>query len=280
MDIAYDHIIDDSLPTSEDGRTTPTPSSDNTQKSGSSHRRQESLSTEFNQAYRAISSSPWGMRFGAIFEQVKKQGEVYYDATKHEYEARSEQAAKGLTELKEQIATRSRALSTEGVVDDDNNNNDQNAREEGSSSGDISSSKTRGWISTTNEDGTAKSAAQLIKEQNIIKDLRAKAMKGITDLQKAEDAADEYLLKLGTNLGNFFKDAVTIAPPEDGEDEIEGRAKAAEKEVLFETKGSEESKRPIQYGFLSSFLYRSNTTYLSRSVSSISLANPIILVIL
>jgi len=247
MDIAYDHIIDDSLPTSEDGRTTPTPS-DNTQKSGSSHRRQESLSTEFNQAYRAISSSPWGMRFGAIFEQVKKQGEVYYDATKHEYEARSEQAAKGLTELKEQIATRSRALSTEGVVGDSDTND---AGEEGSSSGGKTGGKSRGWISTVNEDGTAKSAAQLIKEQNIIKDLRAKAMKGITDLQKAEDAADEYLLKLGTNLGNFFKDAVTIAPPEDGEDEIEGRARPSEKEVLFETKGSEESKRPIQYVFLS-----------------------------
>ena len=206
-------------------------------KGPSSHKRQDSLSSEFDQAYRTISSSPWGLKFGAIFETVKKQGEVYYDATKHEYTARSEQAAKGLTGLREQIVTRSRGLSTTDGGD---------GTAQSGESGESNSSKSRGWITATNEDGTPKSAAQMLKEQNIITDLRAKAMKGITDLQKAEDAADAYLAQLGTNLGNFFKDAVTIVPPEEGEDEIEGR-KTTKKEVLFETKGSDESKRPIQF---------------------------------
>jgi hypothetical protein len=48
------------------------------------------------------------------------------------------------------------------------------------------------------------------------------------EIQKAEDAADEALLKFGTNIRNFLKDAVTIAPPSD--------AKGQSNTVLFESK--------------------------------------------
>jgi hypothetical protein len=57
-------------------------------------------------------------------------------------------------------------------------------------------------------------------------------------VQKAEDAADEALLKFGTNISQFLREAVTIAPPT--ADEIDsGKSK-----VLFESKDSE-GKRVI-----------------------------------
>lgn len=44
---------------------------------------------------------------------------------------------------------------------------------------------------------------------------RAEAARRLKELQKAEDAADEALLRFGTNISNFLKEAVSIAPPSD-----------------------------------------------------------------
>jgi hypothetical protein len=57
--------------------------------------------------------------------------------------------------------------------------------------------------------------------------LRTEASKRLKEIEKAEDAADEALLKFGTNIRNFLRDAVTIAPPS-GDDQ--GST------VLFESK--------------------------------------------
>ena len=43
--------------------------------------------------------------------------------------------------------------------------------------------------------------------------LRTEAAKRLKEIEKAEDAADEALLKFGTNIRNFLRDAVSIAPP-------------------------------------------------------------------
>ena len=59
MDVAYDHIQEEALPPHEEG--------------GGGNTDKETLDTEFQQAYRAISSSPWGARFGAFMGSVKKQ---------------------------------------------------------------------------------------------------------------------------------------------------------------------------------------------------------------
>ena len=67
---------------------------------------------------------------------------------------------------------------------------------------------------------------------------RSEAAKRLQDIQKAEDAADEALLRFGSNMRNFFKDAVTIAPPTD-EEVDSGKSK-----ILFESKDSE-GKRVI-----------------------------------
>jgi BSD domain len=62
---------------------------------------------------------------------------------------------------------------------------------------------------------------------------RAEAAKRLKDIEKAEDAADEALLRFGTNMRNFFKDAVSIAPPSSEEIDT-GKSK-----VLFESKDAE-----------------------------------------
>ncbi|KAF3936720.1 hypothetical protein ABW19_dt0201187 [Dactylella cylindrospora] len=227
MDFAYDHITEENLPrhqtstTEEDRAQTPT------QSSTSGHNRHQSLSSEFDEAYKTIQSTAWGARFGAIFETVKKQGEVYYDATKHEYATRSEQAQKGWTGLREAVVTRSRALST----DQPPTSIPEATEDKGESS---ASGEKAGEAADT-----APAAGTLLSR------LRAEAMKGLTEVQKAEDAADAYLAKFGTNLGNFLKDAVTIAPPSDSDDEAPVEKGKEKQDVLFETKGSEESKRPI-----------------------------------
>jgi hypothetical protein len=67
------------------------------------------------------------------------------------------------------------------------------------------------------------------EEETVLARIRSEAAKRLKDLQKAEDAADEALLRFGTNVRDFLKEAISIAPP-DGSDQ--GST------VLFESKDS------------------------------------------
>ena len=65
---------------------------------------------------------------------------------------------------------------------------------------------------------------------------KAEAAKRLKEVQKAEDAADKALLKFGTNVRNFLREAVSVTAPED---EQKGG------EVLFESKDASIGKRTI-----------------------------------
>jgi hypothetical protein len=76
---------------------------------------------------------------------------------------------------------------------------------------------------------------ELQESEGVLSRLQSEASKRLKDIQKAEDAADEALLKFGTNIRNFLRDAVTIAPPSDGD---------KSSTVLFESKDAQ-GKRVI-----------------------------------
>lgn len=63
MDLAYDHIVEESLPKEEDGK----------KRSEGVEQTQNSLNAEIQDAYKAFSSSPWGARIGGFFGTVVKQ---------------------------------------------------------------------------------------------------------------------------------------------------------------------------------------------------------------
>lgn len=208
MDVAYDHIQEEVLSPDEA-----------VEKDAQDHEK-TNLNTELREAYTSFSSSPWGARLGGFFGTVKKQGESYYEGARQEASAASEEALKGFTELKSTIINRTRSLSL---------NQSQDTRALPAASPE------------TSHDPAEKERSDneaLRESEGLVSRFRAEAAKRLKDIEKAEDAADEALLKFGTNIRNFLRDAVTIAPPSEEKDQ-DGSSK-----VLFESKDSE-GKRVI-----------------------------------
>lgn len=82
--------------------------------------------------------------------------------------------------------------------------------------------------------------ADIVKEaETLLTRFRGEAAKRLKDIQKAEDAADEALLKFGTNIRNYLRDAVTVTAPPDSDSGGSGPTR-----VLFESKDAD-GKRVI-----------------------------------
>jgi hypothetical protein len=228
MDIAYDHIQEETL--SPDTPSDPSdPSEPSSIKPAST-----SLNTEFQETFRAFSSSPWGARLGGFLGSVRKQGESYYEGARQEYSAASEEALKGFTDLKDSIVSRTRGLSLgerpEGV---------DNEKEDTRDAGDSAESDETAKEQQEEPKHRADSDSTLRENDGLISRFRSEAAKRLKDIEKAEDAADEALLRFGTNIRNFLRDAVTIAPPADDNSDAN-----AGDTVLFESKDAE-GKRVI-----------------------------------
>jgi len=145
---------------------------------------------------------------------------VYREA-QQEVTALGQDASKGLSDLRATIVSRTRGLSLTNVA---------------------GPSDTQPAGAPANKDGepTAKELShdEAMKEsETVLSRLRGEAAKRLKDLQKAEDAADEALLKFGTNLRDFLREAISIAPPSGADG---GQAGA----VLFESKDAQ-GKRVI-----------------------------------
>jgi len=72
MDLAYDHIQEQSFPkdNSEEGSADASGSGSG---SGARPEQHQTLNSDLQEAYRAISASPWGSRIGGFFGNVVKQ---------------------------------------------------------------------------------------------------------------------------------------------------------------------------------------------------------------
>jgi hypothetical protein len=141
------------------------------------------------------------------------QGEQYYDTASKQYAATSKTATTGVSTL----ITHARNLSVQAA--------------------DFEAAPKKEDDPDAHPDRPDSLPADIVKEAgSVLARLRSEAAKHFKDIEKAEDAADEALLKFGSNIRNFLAEAVSIAPPASGsEDEKNGT-------VLFESKDSSGKK--------------------------------------
>ncbi|KAK3316144.1 hypothetical protein B0H66DRAFT_281768 [Apodospora peruviana] len=227
MDVAYDHIQEDALP------------EDRERASSSAEKKPEQQSTlnaDLQDAYRAFSSSPWGAKIGGFFGSVVKQGESVYREAQQELTAVGQDATRGLTDLGTSLINRTRSLSL--------NTAPAQQASPAAEAGETTP--------TTSKDMSSEEA---IKEsETVLSRLRGEAAKRLKDLQKAEDAADEALLRFGSNLRDFLKDAIKVSPPKDGEN-----GKGGNSTVVFESKDAQ-GKRVIHTSRFDAQLHVIHTT--------------------
>lgn len=226
MDIAYDHIQEEIFTSNEPSKKEE-PKDDSTK----ADRPNVDLNTELQETFRAFSASPWGARIGGLWDNVRKQGESYYEGARQEYAAASEEAVKGFSDLRETIVGRTRGLSLstpfaagtnpEKSTDEASTPTASRAGEGAAGEAGESSEKTTG------------ASADAASGEGFLSRFKAEAGRRLKELEKAEEAADEAILRFGQNIGQKLKDAVSIVPP--GTDS---------NKILFESKDSE-GKRVI-----------------------------------
>ncbi|EJT80860.1 hypothetical protein GGTG_00853 [Gaeumannomyces tritici R3-111a-1] len=223
MDLAYDQILEKSV--SKENETTPWASGEKKPED-----EEPTLSAEVQDAYRAFSSSPWGARIGGFIGTVAKQGGNVYREAQHV----GQDATTGFSSLRDAVISRTRGLSLVGGA--------EAPPTEGSSSAAAGSKGT----DTTAEAGTRElTTDEALKEsENVLSRLKVAAAQRLKDIQKAEDAADEALLKFGTNIRDFLRESISIAGP--GGEAASGSARggASADGVLFESKDAQ-GKRVI-----------------------------------
>lgn len=148
-------------------------------------------------------------------------------------------ATRGFSDLRDSIINRTRSLS---LTTSPTPASDQAPDEAEEKDKDTTPTTSKGM-----------SSDEALKEsETVLSRLRVEAAKRLKDLQKAEDAADEALLKFGSNLRNFLRDAVSIAPPQDGSD---GQSST----VMFESKDAQ-GKRVIHTSRFDAQLHVIHTT--------------------
>ncbi|TKX24752.1 BSD domain-containing protein [Elsinoe australis] len=237
MDVAYDHIQEEALASEADAR----------QRKDNGDGQPAGLNAEFQEAFKAVSASPWGARLGGWFGEVKKQSETLYTEAQKEYANVSSQATRGLTDLQSNIAQRTRGISLSQPDNDSGaaSFSDPNFVLPASPTKTIRASEVNLDPSSTGPDGKGKAKetdeverpeslpADIVKEAtSMVSRFRLEAASRLKEIQKAEDAADEALLRFGGNIRSFFRDAVTVSAPAEKEGGVE-------REVLFETNDSE-----------------------------------------
>lgn len=239
MDAAYDHIAEETFGT--DRAPTPTPqnpgaglsassssTSSATTVTGSTSTPRPNLNTELQETFQAFSNSPWGTKLGGLWGSVRKQGEQYYEDARREVEEATGEAKKGLSDITESIAKQTKNISFGGDLQaDPSSSNFDSGHQPANNDGKELHKKPEG--DTANDDANS---ADLEDGEGVVSRLKTEAAKRLRDIEKAEEAADEALTRFGTNIRNFLRDAVAIAPPAQDEDQNNEHGNR----ILFESK--------------------------------------------
>ncbi|PLN81797.1 hypothetical protein BDW42DRAFT_185258 [Aspergillus taichungensis] len=234
MDLAYDHIQGEIFAASQpakkednkEGGATQDGDSNNAGAGAADNRPTVDLNAELQETFRAFSASPWGVRIGGLWDNVRKQGESYYEGARQEYAAASEEAVKGFSDLKENIVGRTRglSLSTAFAGGDD---------AERSSGGAGAGAKDEASTPT----GTGAEGEGSASGEGFLARLKAEAARRLKEIEKAEEAADEAILRFGMNIGQKLRDAVSIVPPDSEADKLLFESKDADgKRVIHATR--------------------------------------------
>ncbi|KAL4869068.1 hypothetical protein BDV12DRAFT_168547 [Aspergillus spectabilis] len=219
MDI-YDHVQEDLFSSSESANK------EQPQEDGpKSDRPPADLNTELQETFRAFSASPWGSRLGGLWDNVRKHGESYYEGARQEYAAASEEAVKGFSDLKDNLVGRTRGLSLSTAFGN---------AERGTTEGSLTPTESRAEDPSKAEQQHKEGDDEKAAGESFLTRFKAEAARRLKEIEKAEEAADEAILRFGMNITQRLRDAVTIVPPED----------EAGSKVLFESKDAE-GKRVI-----------------------------------
>ena len=265
MDVAYDHVQEEALSPSPSHERKPSAPSDSTSttqddsnpSSSTEQAQSPNLNTEFQQAFKAVQSSPWGATIGGWFSTARRQGETFYQDLQKEATEAQEQATKGFSSLREQVVNRTRTLSLGGEAAPEQTVPGEEAVPVAAG---VEKSRDVGVGAGAAAEADAMAnqpeslPADIVKEAgSLVASLRSTAASRLKDLQRAEDAADEALLKFGTNVRNFLRDAVVITAPDAEKD---GKAS----EVLFETSEPGTGKKVFHSTRLDAQLHAIHTT--------------------
>ena len=239
MDLAYDHLAEQAY-NPVDRATTPIPgrksSSDSSDPSAtptpSSPR--QSLQSEFQETFKAFSNSQWGAKLGGFWGNVRKQGESLY-----------EEAKKEASEMAQDME----ALRLKGAQNLGFGAEQQNERRE-------SEPTSREATNSTEPMNETQENKDLQETDTFLARFKAEAAKRLKEVQNAEDAADEALLRFGTNIRSFLRDAVSVTAPDDSAPSGTGTPG----EVLFESKDGSSGKRVIHTSRFDAQLHVIHTT--------------------
>ncbi|KMU83825.1 BSD domain-containing protein [Coccidioides immitis H538.4] len=203
MDVAYDHIQEEILASPENDKDSKPGDADPSETSSRHH-----LGAEFQETFNAFSASPWGARLGGLWGNVRRQGESYYEEARQEYSTASQEAIRGFSDLRNSIIGRTRGLSLGGFGAGGEGDDDKD-KAVGSTT--PTSPKAGDSLKDSARDGAGET--QDADGDGFISRFRAEAAKRLKDIERAEDAADEALLRFGNNIRNFLRDSVSLFHP-------------------------------------------------------------------
>ncbi|KAL8813442.1 MAG: hypothetical protein Q9223_007035 [Gallowayella weberi] len=213
MDVAYDHIQEEVLSPAEAAK-----------KEADAKAKQPNLNTELQETYKAITASPWGAKLGGWFSDVKKQGETYYKEGQKEASAAGEEVLKGFTDLRTTLVNRARSMSA----------GQQDKKDDPKTEALNTLSQPAATEGAKDKERERTKSDALRESEGLVARFKLEAANRLKEVQKAEDAADEALLKFGTNVMNFLRDAVTVAPPSEADEK--NKDGIGSSRILFESK--------------------------------------------
>lgn len=168
------------------------------------------------------------------------QGETYYETARQQSTPALEQASKGLTDLRSTVLSHTRNISSslpQIPADDPDaaNTTKTTITDKDGNTIEVNAPAAPVHSPAENAERAESLPADIVKEaEGMLSRLRFVGVERLKDIQKAEDAADEALLRYGSSIRNFLREAVTITGPDD----VDAPA-GSQSKVLFESKDAD-----------------------------------------